>query len=161
MTLTPNGFHRFSRVPPSWRSLPLSYPSISNMDGRSLFCTGCLLSRWTLPLGPSAFLQPLFRLARPSSSSMKLTVRSSYCQSLFPVRCWNLLVEKDEQKRVHYQGWSYVLLKRPLRGYQLAHFLLWEFWWSWLLGRPLSLSLNQGTFSSFCPCTRSLHLFSL
>ena len=161
MILTPNGFCKSLRVPSSWCRLPLPYPSISDMDGRSLFCTRHLLSRRISLLGPSAFLQPPFRLARPCFLSMKLTVWSSYFQSLSLVCRRNLLVEKTKQKRVYYRGWSYVLLKRLWQDGRLAHFLLWGFGWFWPLGRlPFSL-LDQGILHPFAlALIVSIHLVS-
>ena len=157
MILTSNGFHKFLCVPLSWRSPPLHYLSTLDIDGRILFYTGHLLSRWTLLPGPSIFLRPLSRLVKCHSSSMKLSVWSSCLRNLSPTRRRNLSMEKVEWKRVHYHGWSYALRTRPWQGSWLTHFLLWEFGWFWPLGRLLFVLLDQGTFSSFHPCTHSLH----
>ena len=160
MILTPNGFCKSLRVPLSWRNLPLQYLSTLDMDRRSLFYTGHLLSRRTSLPRPSAFLRPPSRLARCHSSSMKLTVWSNYFQNLSPTRRRNLSMEKAEQKRVHYHEWSYVLLKQPWQGSRLTYFLLWGFGWFWPLGHLLFFLLDPGTSSSFRPCTYSLHSLS-
>ena len=157
MILTPNGFHKFPRVPLSWRGLPLQHLSTSNMDGKSLFCTRHLLSRRTVLPRPSVFSQPPFCLARYHSSNTKLTVWSSYFQNLSPTHRQNLLVEKTKQKSVHYQGWSYFLLKRLRQGGQLTHSLFWVFGWFLPSSRLLFFLLDPDTSSSFCPCTHSPH----
>ena len=104
MTLTPNGFCKSLHVPLSWRSSLLQDPSTLSMGGRSLSCTRRLLLRRIALLVPSASLRPPFRLVRCHSLSMKLTVWFSFFQDLSPTLRSNLLVEKAEQKRVHYQG---------------------------------------------------------
>ena len=100
---TPNGFRKSFRVPLSWRSLLLQDPSTLSIGERSLSCTRRPLLRRIVLLVPLASLWPPFCLVRRHSLSMKLTVWFSCFQDLSLTLRSNLLVEKAEQKRVHYQ----------------------------------------------------------
>ena len=103
-TSTPNSFRKSLRVPLSWRSLLLQDPSTLSIGERSLSCTRRPLLRRIVLLVPLASLWPPFCLVRRHSLSMKLTVWFSCFQDLSLTLRSNLLVEKAEQKRVHYQG---------------------------------------------------------
>ena len=112
MSVTLSGFRRSLHGLLLWRSPLPQDPNILGMGRKSLFYIRRPSSKQIMLLGPSAFLWPPSHLVRRRFSSRRSMVWSNCFQNLSPTYRQNQIVEKTEQKRVHYQGQSCVLLKR-------------------------------------------------